>query len=129
MGISVFPDWSAAAETITHSVQFVGGTTAVTKVADTGQGITVTYISTGIVDLTWSDNPGMLLNVQTNFQATTASALKGYTCVPGVFNTATLKLRLNITGDGGSGAPALVDLAALQWLHVLVVFKRSGSGV
>jgi len=129
MSISESKKMSATPECVDHHIAFVGGAAAVTKVADTGPGVTVTYIGTGLVDLTWADPPGLFLGLQPTFQATTASAVKGYTCVYGVYNTTTNTVRLNITGDGGAGAPALVDLAALQWLYVTATFKRSGTGV
>lgn len=103
-----------------HFVKFVGGATAVTKVAGTGAGITVTYISTGIVDLTFTDKPGTFLGMVATFQATTASGVKGYTVVPGVYNTTTGALRLNIT----NASETLADLAAVQWLSCLCFFTR-----
>lgn len=119
-------------EAVDHHVQFVGGATAVTKVIDTGIGVTVTYVGTGLVNLVWADNPGVLIGFQTNLAATVPAGVKGYTCVPGVPSLAAsgaMTLQLSITGDGGAGAPALVDLAALQWLYCTATFKRSGSGV
>lgn len=104
-----------------YLVRFVGGSAAVTKV--TGPGITVTYISTGIVDLTWSENPGTFLGATFGFQATTAADVKGHTCVPGVWNASTLKLRLNIT----NASESLHDLAALEWLTCRVSFKDSAT--
>lgn len=108
-------------------VKFVGGTTAVTKVTGTGEGVTVTYISTGIVDLTFSANavPGSFLGLagMPMFQATTAADVKGHTCVPGVYNATTRKLRLNIT----NAAETLHDLAALEWLSLVCVFKAGNA--
>jgi hypothetical protein len=102
-------------------VKFVGGSAAVTKVH--GSGVTVTYISTGIVDITWSSNavPGTFLGLlgAPAFQATTAADVKGHTCVPGVYNTTTRTLRLNIT----NASDALHDLAALEWLSFTAVFR------
>lgn len=109
-----------------HMVRFVGGTAAVTKVL--GRGITVTYISTGIVDLVWSandGNPGRFMGLvgAPSFQATTASGVKGYTCVPGAWNATTRTLRLNIT----NASEALADLAALQWLNLTVAFSADSA--
>ncbi len=110
-------------ETRLFFVKFVGGTTAVTKVF--GGATTVTYISTGIVDIAFPTGvPGPFVGVFGHcFEATTASAVKGYTVVPGVFNTTTNKLRVNITG----ASEALVDLAALQWLSLTLMFKATGA--
>ena len=102
-----------------YLVKFVGGTAAITEVF--GNGTTVTYISTGIVDVYWADNPGTFVGATFGFQATTASGVKGYTCVPGVYNTSTRKLRLNIT----NASESLTDLAALQWLTCSIYFKAT----
>lgn len=106
-----------------HFVRFVGGTAAVTKVR--GRGITVTYIGTGLVDLTWTENPGVFAGLKgaPAFQATTAADVKGHTCTPGVYNATTKTLRLNIT----NASESLHDLAALEWLSLTVLFVADGS--
>ena len=108
-----------------YFVKFVGGTTAVTKVAGTGKGVTVTYISTGVVDLTFELGCGKFLGLAgaPAFEATTQSGVKGYTAVAGVFNTTTRTLRLNIC----NAAESLTDLAALQWLSVTACFSESSA--
>jgi hypothetical protein len=107
------------AEEVDHFVKFVGGSSAVTKVY--GVGVTVTYISAGIVDLTWAtgaNNPGICLGVKgACFQATTPGDVKAYVLVPGVYNTTTCTLRLNMYESG-----TLTNLAALEWLGVTVAF-------
>ncbi len=106
-------------------VRFVGGTTAVTKTH--GNGVTVTYIGVGLVDLTWSVNavPGTFVGLAgaPAFQATTAAGVKGFTCVPGVYDATTRTLRLNITG----ATEVLTNLAALQWLSLTVLFKAGNA--
>jgi len=106
-------------ETVHHFVRFVGGTTAVTKTH--GPGMSVTYIGTGIVDLTWTENPGTFLGMTWGMQATTVAALKGYTIVCGDYNATTRTLRLNINNSSF----ALADLAALQWAMLSVFFKQT----
>lgn len=124
MSLEEYPLRGSVPETYDHFVKFVGGTGAVT--ATEARGITVTYISTGVVDLVFKENPGSFLGCSGHcFEATTQSALKGYTVVPGVFNTTTFTLRLNIT----NAADTLADLAALQWLSLTLKFKRAGSTV
>jgi len=102
-----------------YFVKFVGGTNAVTKVAGTGAGVTVTYVSTGIVDLTFELGAGDFLGLAgACFEATTQSGVKGYTVVAGVFNTTTRTLRLNIC----NAVETLTNLAALQWLSITAKF-------
>ena len=109
-----------------HVVRFVGGTAAVTK--ELGKGITVTYVSTGLVDLTWSANfepPGTFVGLagKPAFQATTPSGIKNFDCAPGVYNTSTRTLRLAIWNASGT----LTDLAALQWITLVALFKEDPS--
>jgi hypothetical protein len=102
-----------------HVVKFVGGTTAVTKVY--GEACSVTYVSTGIVDVTFPEQMGTFEGLAgiPVVPGDHGQRVKGYTCVPGVYNATTRTLRLNITGASES----LVDLAALQWLTLIGVFK------
>lgn len=103
-----------------HVVQFVGGSAAVTKVY--GRGISVAYVSTGLVDLTWSANqerPGTFVAPKSAmFHATTQANVKAYTCVTGVYNVSARTLRVNMYDASNN----LVDLAALQWLTLTVMF-------
>lgn len=106
-------------ETFEHFVKFVGGTTAVTKLY--GPGVTVTYVSTGVVDVTWSETPGTYLGFTSGLHATTQSGLKGFTIVGGDFNTTTRTVRLNIYNSSF----ALADLAASQWAMLNFRFKQT----
>ena len=120
---------SNLAEGIDHHVRFVGGTNAVEKVADTGQGITVAYIGTGVVELTWLDNPGMFVDAHASFHATTPANVKAFAAVFGAYDAATYKLRVYLYEGAGDGTSALANLAALEWCGVVATFKRSGTGV
>ena len=103
---------------VNHHIRFVGGSAAVTKLF--GLGVTITYVSTGVVNLVWAENPGTYLGVGGYcFDATTASALKGYTLVPGAYNSVTRTLVLNIFNSSFAAA----DLAALQNLTLRVLFR------
>ncbi len=119
----LFPLRATFPEEQDHFIKFVGGSAAVTRVF--GQGVTVTYIGTGLVDIVWAKNPGVFLGLAgaPAFQATTAADVKGHTCVPGVFNTTTFTLRLNIT----NASESLHDLAALEWLSLTVKFKATAA--
>lgn len=119
MSYEAFEQKSTEAGEVIQRVRFVGGTTAVTKLY--GRGVTVTYIGTGLVDLVWAEPQGTYLGVDGwGFDATTASGVKGYTVVPGDYNSTTRTLRLNITNAGET----LTDLAAAQNLSIGIVFLR-----
>ncbi len=116
-----FPTKSTTPELALHVVKFVGGTNAVTKVY--GEGVTCTYISAGIVDLTWSRTsaPGECMGVVGHcYSATTTADVKAYLLAHGVYNTTTRTLRLNLTET-----TTLTNLAALEWLAVTVAFTRA----
>ncbi len=125
MSVNYYPAFLSEPESKIKVVQFVGVTTSATKVL--GDGVTVTWISTGIYDLAFgTDAPTAFATVMSHqFAATTASAVKGFTLVPGVFNTTTNKLRINVT----NAAETLTDLAALQWLTLTILIKFAPSGV
>lgn len=124
MSQDAFNQQSTEAGEVVTRVRFVGGTAAVTELY--GRGVTVTYVGTGLVDLVWTEYPGVYIGVDGYcFDATTSSALKGYTLVPGAYNATTRTLRLSIT----NASDALADLAALQNLTVGIAFKRTGTGV
>ncbi len=125
MSLDGYPERSTTADAIVHRVKIVGAATATcSKVADTGPGITVTYISTGVVDLTWGDNPGLHAMPSVLFQATTPGDVKLFVCVTSPFNATTNVLRLNFYESG-----TLADLNVLEWAAVTVAFKKSGTGV
>jgi hypothetical protein len=89
-----------------------------------GRGVTCTRTGVGIVNLVWDENMGTYMGIMGYcYEATTASAVKGYTLVPGAYNATTRTLTLNMT----SAAEALVDLAAAQQLSVTVGFKRANA--
>lgn len=102
-----------------HLVRFVGGSAAVTKTH--GNGVTVTYTSTGVVTLTWTNPPGTFVGLVGTFQATTPGNVKSYVLVPGAYS-ASSGITLNMYESG-----TLTDLAALEWLTVIVWFKESAS--
>jgi hypothetical protein len=107
-----------------HVVKFVGGTAAATKVF--GKGMTVTYISTGIVEIAWPNaaaTPGAWIGPAGEcFEATTQADVKNFKAVVGVYNASTRKLRVHLFESG-----SLADLAALEWLTLVLLFKESNS--
>ena len=115
--INNFEHYNTQPEVVEHFVKFVGGTTAVTKLY--GPGMSVTYVSSGVVDLTWSETPGTYLGFTHGLHATTQSGLKNYSIVGGDYNATTRTLRLNIFNSAGT----LTDLAASQWAMLAVKFK------
>ncbi len=103
-----------------HYVRFVGGTNAVTKTH--GRGITVAYNNTGIIDITWSENPGVFIGLQgdPSFQATTIADVKSFVGRIGAYASNAIQLRLYESGN-------LANLAALEWCSLTLLFKADNS--
>ena len=103
-----------------HYLKFVGGSAAVTKVY--GKGMTVTYNATGIVDIAWSENPGVFLGLagEPGFQSTTIAGTKDFSGKIGVYASKALQLRLYESGS-------LADLAALEWCTLTMLFTADSS--
>ena len=115
--------WIGASDLARDVTGKFGGTNAVTKVE--GEGVTVTYISTGIVDLTFGAAPGpsggeFLGVIGFCFNATTTADVDTFALQHGVYNTSTRTLRLNLSEAG-----TLANLAALEWLDVTIAFKKA----
>jgi hypothetical protein len=103
-----------------HFLKFGGGVGAVTKVK--GKGMTVTYNAAGIVDIAWSENPGVFLGLagEPAFQSTTIAGTKDFSGKIGVYANKALQLRLYESG-------ALADLAVLEWCSLTLLFSADGS--
>jgi hypothetical protein len=106
-----------------YALRFVGGSAAVTKLF--GRGMTITYISTGVVDVTFLDNPYIFLGVAGFcFDATVQSGVAGYSVVAGDAPTGSpYTFRLNIF----NGSNSLADLSASQRLSVRLAFKQTNA--
>ena len=102
-----------------HVLKFVGGTAAVTKVY--GENLTITYVSTGVVDVTLPEQYGTFEGVSGYcFSATTVTAVKAHKLAHGTINTTTRKVRLNIDVSG-----TLTDLGAAEWVTLTLACKAN----
>lgn len=86
-----------------------------------GKDVAVNWISTGLYELTFTDDPGTLMCPGGPcWQATTPAGVKGYTAVFGDYNSGTKKIRVSIYNSSF----ALADLAAAQTVSFAMAFKR-----
>lgn len=113
-----------------HPVVIQGGSAAVTKLQ--GTGVSIAYVSTGIVDITWSEAQGNTTYGICGFGFHTAAgaqaALKGYTIVDGaqsaqVTASGPFTIRINITNS----SQALADLTVAQSVTLLFGFRQHGA--
>lgn len=112
---------SSLVKGVDHFVSIIGnGTGQPTK--REGQTVTLNRTGVGIIEVIWPDNPGVYCGVKGRcFEATTASQVKGFTVVPGDYDTTNLKITLNIT----NAAETLTDLSSTQRLSITFAFKQS----
>lgn len=118
MALDSFPTRFAQHEVVMHVVRFVGGAAAATKVDGTGQGVTVTYVGSGVINLEWEENPGTFLGAVFSVQAATPNNVDTYTVTADEFDTSTYTLPITLS-EGGTPT----DLAASEWCSCLVMFK------
>lgn len=85
-----------------------------------GRGMTCTWISTGLYQIVFNENPGAFAGFSAEFQATTMSQLKGFTAVLGDLNTSTFTVQISIT----NASETLTDLTSTQKLAVVLWFKE-----
>lgn len=106
---------------VDHFVGIVGaGTAQPTKTE--GAAITLNRTGVGIIDVSWSGNPGTYMGVKGRcFESTTIAALKGYSVVAGTYDVTNRKITLNIT----DASDTLADLAATQRLSITFAFKNA----
>jgi len=119
MSFDPFPQRSSEPELVESVVK-------ITNIATKVLGKTVTMVTggTGIVNLTWKENPGFFVGCTGHcFEAAAPAALKGYTVVPGTYNTATFTLPIQIFNSTFT----LTDLAAAQFLTLKLGFKYASQ--
>jgi hypothetical protein len=106
-----------------HVLRFEGGSAAVTKVY--GNGMTVSYVSTGIVEIEWPGLPflpGTYVGLvgAPAFEAVTPANVKSFVGVAAAYNTTTHKLRVHLFESG-----SLADLADDEFCVCSLQFSES----
>lgn len=121
MSIDKYLDYGASEPATYDSLVTITGTGASNPTKVCGRGCVVTWVSTGLYTITYTDNPGNLIGVGYGFQATTMSALKGYSITFGAMSASGKVIQFSVTNS----AQALADLAALQTASLLLTFKQA----
>jgi hypothetical protein len=118
--------WANEPETVSFYVTMTGTGNGTVPTKFFGRGITLSWISTGIVQLTFGDRAGAFMGGgPAGWQAATPSQLKGFSAVFGSFDATGTIVQVSITNS----SQTLVDLQTGQILTLELVFKASGSGV
>lgn len=122
MSLDAFPVRATQPDVVRNLVRILGtGAADPTKVF--GAGVTATWVSTGRYRFVWSDDPGVYIGMTPGFQATTPADVDGWTAVAGAYSASTKTVDVYVYSD----TPGLADLAALNWLTLDFIFKRSGA--
>jgi hypothetical protein len=123
MGKDTYPSHETEAEVRDFFIRILGAGAGNPTLVN-GAGVTVTWVSTGLYEITWKEDPKNYLGLGGfMFEATTPGALSGYTVVAGNYNASTKKLRVSVYN--ATVATTLADLAAAQWLNLTVKFKET----
>jgi len=117
--------WATEPNKVDVPVRIVGGSGAVTKLF--GQGASIAYVSTGVIDVTFPDFYGTFLGMDAAFDATTQSQVAGYTAVAGdppsnPASGTSGTIRVNIFNNSNT----LTDLTSTQ--RVLLTFQWRVQG-
>jgi len=115
-----YPVRSSVPEIVEHLISLVGTGAAIpTKVTGTGPGITVTRTSAGLYVLTWSENPGIFIGLSWGLGADTPLDVDRFSLVRSAF--ASNALSITVFSEAGTAT----DLAALQYVDIVIRFKRT----
>jgi hypothetical protein len=104
-----------------HVIRFVGGAAAVTKQTGTGEGVTVTYVGSGVVNLVWTHSPGTFVGALFSVQAATPADIDTYTVTADTWDSSAKTLPITLSE---AGTPT--DLAADEYCTCVVMFFRGG---
>lgn len=108
-----------------HHVRMLG-TGASAPTVEVGHGITLSLTATGVVKVTWNDNPGVFLGVVGYmFGDTTPADVKGYSISRDTFSAATSSADAYIELSFWDSSNAAVDLTTTSYLDVTFAFARS----
>ena len=101
-----------------------GSGAGVAPVVDLGQRMTIAWIATGRLTITWLDNPGTFVGLgSTNFRDTTAqSTVKGFTVTAGGYPATASTFTLEL--DVWNASQAAADLATTSIIDQEFIFSE-----
>lgn len=122
--LDAYDSYASEPETVLVPVRLLG-TGASAPTVQQGKGFSISRTGVGAYTLTFQDNPGPYLNFTYGLEAATQSAMFGCTVV-GKYTaaTSTAKATLAIALASGGTTPAARELAAAEFIHLTIGFKR-----
>lgn len=120
--MSLFPLRGNLPELTARVVTMVGtGASAPTKVY--GPKVTITRTGAGDYRLTWSETPGTYVATVVGLRAATESDVKNHSVIMGSWDATNRTLDLTLW----DAAAAAHDLAASEWIELVVLFKSTSA--
>lgn len=115
------PAYASEGNTVTVLLKLTGNSTS-DPTLTYGKGVTVTRTAQGVWKFVFSDYEGTFIDYGCNFQATTASGVKGFTASLGDFDATGKIVSLSLWDS----TFAAVDLSTTQKACVTFTFRRLG---
>jgi hypothetical protein len=122
--LDAFPVRAIQPEMVEHDLQLLGTGASAPTIAQpaTGwSGVTVTRTSAGVYKLTWSEDQGIFSGFYASLRATTPGDLKTFSIVREGYSSSTRSVQFTLYNASGTAT----DLAALQWIDLMIRFKRT----
>jgi hypothetical protein len=114
---------SPTPESVTYDCRILGtGAADPTLQIGADGGFTVTRTGAGVYRFQLDHNPGKFITCDPMLCATTPSALKQYAVVPGDYDATNFRIDISVFNAAGTAT----DLAAAQFMHLMLRFARTG---
>jgi len=114
---------SATPEAFDYDCRILGtGAADPTRQIGADAGITVTRTGAGVYRFQFDHNPGTFIRADPTVTATTPSAVKNYSAVPGDYDATNFRIDVSVFNAAGTAT----DLAAAQFMHLELRFARTG---
>ncbi len=117
-----FEDALSIASGRSHVLRLLGTGNGTVPTLDIGHGVTLTWLATGRVRITWAENPGTFVGFSWGLRDTTQSNVKGMTVTAGLYPATASTFTLEI--DFWSSTFAAADLATTNYLDLCIMFSE-----
>lgn len=119
----MFDDKETLAACRHHRMLWTGAGNGVAPTVTIGHGVTLTWVATGRIKITWAENPGTFVGIgAAHFGDVTQSNVKGWTATRGVYPFAANTFTLEI--DLWNSSFAAADLATTSYLDLDLMFSE-----
>jgi hypothetical protein len=118
-----FPAKTNIAEERKHRIRMLGTGNGTVPTLDLGHGVTLLWVATGRIKITWAENPGTFVGLDGwGFRDATQGNVKGWTATAGVYPLTASTFTIEI--DFWNSSFAAADLAATSYLDLILVFSE-----